>query len=120
MELEIETKKCPFCAETINAAAVKCKHCGEYLDEVTRKANRQQSEPTIVLTKEKIRRWSPGIAALLSLILPGAGHIYKGHIIAGLVWMFFVVVGYILLIIPGLILHLICIFYAASGDPYRD
>ena len=26
-----ETKKCPFCAEEILAAAMKCKHCGENL-----------------------------------------------------------------------------------------
>lgn len=28
----IETKKCPYCAEEINIAAIKCKHCGEFLE----------------------------------------------------------------------------------------
>jgi TM2 domain-containing membrane protein YozV len=64
-------------------------------------------------------KWSGGVAAVLSLLIPGAGQMYKGQIANGIVWMIFVVAGYFMLVVPGLILHLFCIIGAASGDPTK-
>ncbi len=65
------------------------------------------------------RKWSFGVAAVLSLGIPGAGQMYKGKIGTGLLWLIIVGIGYFLLVVPGLILHLIYIMTAASGDPYK-
>jgi len=55
---------------------------------------------------------SPVIAALLSAIIPGAGHLYVGRIAAAVLWFVVVGIGYAL-ILPGLVLHLFSIASAA-------
>jgi hypothetical protein len=37
-------KKCPFCAEEIQDAAIKCKHCGEFLNAAARARFTQNKE----------------------------------------------------------------------------
>ena len=61
-------KKCPFCAESINAEAKKCKHCGEFLDVVMRDMEALKSQ------KQQIFM-NAGGASSSSLSGPGSTHL---------------------------------------------
>ena len=63
-------------------------------------------------------KWNKGIAGLLSFLIPGAGQIYKGKPIAGILWFVCTLLGYMLLI-PGLVLHFLCVIAATMGDPNK-
>ena len=60
---------------------------------------------------------SPGLAAVLSLFVPGAGQLYVGRPFAALLWFLVTTAGYAL-ILPGLILHMFCIV-SAAGSAHR-
>ena len=102
--------KCPNCAEVIAAEAKKCKHCGEFLDSNLRQAKLPNPIPLE-------QPWNPGVAAVLSLVIPGAGQIYKGQLKPGIWWLVGVVVGYMAFIVPGLMLQIYCIYNAYTADP---
>jgi TM2 domain-containing membrane protein YozV len=74
----------------------------------------------VVINQPPVQRWSPGLAAVLSFFLPGLGQLYKGQIINGIVWFCFVCVGYLALVVPGLILHFFCVLGALSGNPWTE
>ena len=75
------------------------------------------SRTALVPGAPSYREASPLLAAILSIFVPGAGHLYAGRVVAALLWFLVVSLGYVL-IIPGLILHLFNIV-SAAGSAYR-
>ena len=75
-------------------------------------------EQVTVINHPPVQRWSPALAAVLSFLVPGLGQFYKGQFINAIVWFFLVGVGYLALILPGMLLHFFCIVGAASGNPW--
>lgn len=57
---------------------------------------------------------SPMVAALLTVLIPGAGHLYARHVFGAVMWFMLVSIGYVL-VLPGLVLHLWSIISAASA-----
>ena len=58
-------------------------------------------------------RPSPATAVLLSMLIPGAGHIYSGRAGSGVAWMATTLMGYACCFLPGLFLHGLCLVSAA-------
>lgn len=59
-------------------------------------------------------RTSPVTAVMLSMLIPGAGHIYAGRAGAGVAWMATTLMGYACCFLPGLFLHGLCLVSAAQ------
>jgi hypothetical protein len=74
----------------------------------------------VVINHPPVQRWSPGLAAVLSFLMPGLGQLYKGQVLNGIVWFFLVGLGYVALILPGLVLHFFCVLGALSGNPWTE
>lgn len=102
---------CPACRHSVSEAAENCPSCGHPFQPETR-----------VIVSTHI--WNPGIAALLSLVIPGLGQLYKGQVIRGILWFLIVVGAYgvfsWILFLPAFFLHFLCIANAAwSGGAKR-
>ena len=82
-------KKCMYCGEIILAEALKCKHCGEFLDELSQR-------------KKQIDRT---LYTILALFLGGIGvhNLYagRGEILAGITHIIIVIGSFIMLAIVG-------------------
>ena len=54
----------------------------------------------------------PGIAAVLSVLIPGLGQVYAGRLLAGGLWFLATGLAYWAILIPGFVFHALCIWSA--------
>ncbi|MDP3696468.1 MAG: hypothetical protein Q8R55_00365 [Candidatus Taylorbacteria bacterium] len=57
---------------------------------------------------------NPGIAAVLSFIIPGLGQIYCERIGRGIAFLVAAIIGYMIFVVPGLIVALVATFDALN------
>ena len=107
---------CRECGQTVSSEARSCPHCGVPSPSGSHYAGAHAYESAQQVVYVERRQPSGGVAAVLSFLLPGLGQLYKGQVGRGLLWFFATAIGYAALIVPGLILHLVCIINAASTD----
>jgi uncharacterized OB-fold protein len=109
---------CRECGKQVSSEARSCPHCGApWPTGPNEVSDAEHLERLNTLYRQPVpASFSPGVAAVLSFFIPGAGQIYRGKIAKGLVWLVCVLAGYAAFIFPGIILHIICIVNAASRD----
>ncbi len=64
---------------------------------------------------ETVRGPHPGVAAVLSVLLPGLGQVYNGRLLAGALWFLATAFGYWAILVPGFLIHALCVLCAYTG-----
>jgi len=77
--VELKTKQCPFCAETIQDRAIKCRFCGEFLN--SKKARALEVEPELGAPVEEKKESEKALFRGRPSLLGMAGSAVKGLIV---------------------------------------
>ncbi len=57
----------------------------------------------------------PGLAAVLSALAPGLGQVYNGRLVAGALWFVGTAFAYSAVLLPGFLVHALCVWSAYRG-----
>ena len=72
------------------------------------------------LILRRASRPNPGVAAVLSALIPGLGQVYTGRLGAGAVWFLATSIAYWAIFVPGFLVHALCIWSAyESAKDFR-
>lgn len=94
--------ECPECGKAASSSAASCPACGFPI------------RTTWGESPDREHPWHPGVAAVLSLVVPGAGQMYRRRITEGFAWLVGIVIGYAVLNVLGFPFHVWCVYNAAS------
>ena len=101
---------CRECGKQVSSEAPACPHCGAPRPVLPA----PMPAPPVYYAPPK--KHDTTVAALLSLVIPGGGQMYKGQVGIGVGFLISTIVGYMLCFFPGIVLHIASIVYAAQND----
>ena len=73
------------------------------------------SMPYEIDSRVSSRPPSPGVAAVLSVVVPGLGQVYGGRLLAGGLWFLGTCFAYSAVLLPGFVVHAVCVWSAYKG-----
>jgi TM2 domain-containing membrane protein YozV len=101
----VRMNQCTNCGAGLRRDAVRCGKCGSAAAVVAAPAGEAASAPELIYVGPRAEPRKPGIAMLLSLIVPGLGQLYNGQLTKAIVFFIAGVAAWC--VVLGFIVHVV-------------